>query len=149
MCTSVHFIYSKVYSSCDGRRHAWMAHAKCAPTWSRGRLQLLSYGDMKTDGFMDKCTVFVIARGSGSRYSSLAATWEPASIRKLLAQSQTGNRRECKRVGVAVNHVIDWFSAYFLWEYSDRRSHMEKCTFSTHFHRQRGRELVFVCNRRG
>lgn len=81
---------------------------------TRGRHELLWNGDMQADGTMDKWTVFVIARGSGSRHSSVVVTQEPASIRKLVAQSLGGNRREYARVGFAVNHacVAPVYSAF-------------------------------------
>lgn len=67
---------------------------------TRGRHELLLNGDMEADGTMDKWTVFVIARGNGSRYSSVAVIQEPASIRKLVAQRLGGKWARIRARGI-------------------------------------------------
>ena len=93
---------------------------------TRGRHEPLWNGDMEADGTMDKWTVFVIARGSGSRHSSVAVTQEPASIRKLVAQNLGGKWARIRargirgKPGMRCTDIINfrrkrWFYCTILW----------------------------------
>lgn len=79
-----------------------------ADSWSSGRHELLWNGDIKTEGFTDKWTVFVIARGSGCRLSSSAVSQVPASIRKLASEGRVRNK-------ICVRYTRAWMRGNRAW----------------------------------